>query len=285
LDDPLVGQLAKALYFHLVPPGGGMAPVRAKAVAARADACWRSEFTALSLGVVPRELRQAFKRLLALTVRYASQLTGQVATGFVGEYLRAGSPMTSAEKDLLELRYGACPALGDVNIGLLFGCGPLLADLVNDYGLALAGAADRARAERRLRAALSLLRDFQEKRRFSRADERRAAREARADRPPGGPRKSAADQPDRSLPSPVDQAISAEKIELLRQLMPRLKRRDARRLGAFVACGGDRAAAAKQLGLDHRTFSRQLRQTVFPAIRLLARGNDPGPAEEEDDTA
>ena len=30
---------------------------------------------------------------------------------------------------------GQCRALGDINVGLLFGCGPLFAELVNAYAI------------------------------------------------------------------------------------------------------------------------------------------------------
>jgi hypothetical protein len=40
----------------------------------------------------------------------------------------------------------------------------------------------------------------------------------------------------------------------------------------LLSCDGDRSAAAQQLGLSLRAYSRQLRQTVFPAVRRLGRG-------------
>ena len=67
------------------------------------------------------------------------------------------------------------------------------------------------------------------------------------------------------------EASTHEEMELLRELMAHLKPRDARRLQALIDFNGDRKAAAESLGKTHVAYSRQLRQTVIPAIRQLER--------------
>jgi hypothetical protein len=275
-DDPELGRVAKALYLHLVPEGRGMADVDWKALAARVERLRADGFAPLKLDIPARRLQPAFRKLLAVTVRYASQLSGAVAEELVAQFLRQvrRPRLNPAEKEVLALRYGASRALSDVNVGFLFGCGPLLADLVNDYFLTLAGVRPekgRRQAEELLRAFVYLLGDFQRRRKLARAEERRTDRQSRADRMPAGHRKKPECQEDKSVPPPDVNAVVREEIDRLRDLLPRLKGRDADRLRAFINHHGDRKAAAAALGLDPKAYSRQLRQTVFPAVRKLAR--------------
>jgi hypothetical protein len=275
-NDPELGRLAKALYFYLIPEGQGLVEAYSPALVNRVEKLRAEGFASLQLGIPPRHLQPAFRKLLAVTVRYTSQLTGAVAEELINQRLhQARRPrLTPAEKEVLSLRYGACRALNDINVGFLFGCGPLLADLVNDYFLTLAGvrpAEDRARAEELLRAFVYLLGGFQRRRKLARAHERREDRQHHADRMPVGPRHQAEFQPDPSVPPPEVNAIVHEEMDRLRDLLPLLKERDAERLRAFIDCNGDRKAAAARLGLSPTAYSRQLRQTVLPAVRKLAR--------------
>ena len=66
--------------------------------------------------------------------------------------------------------------LGDINIGLLFGCGPLFAELINEYAVAqLDGVSEDARrdAERQLQDHIFLLGELRRRRRLARAAQRR----------------------------------------------------------------------------------------------------------------
>ncbi|OAI53252.1 hypothetical protein AYO44_04275 [Planctomycetaceae bacterium SCGC AG-212-F19] len=268
--------MAKALYFFLVPEGQGMVGVDPPVLVARVEQLRAEGFAPLKLRIQPRRLQSAFRKLLAVTVRYASQLTGAIAEELIGERLHQArrARLDPREKDLLTLRYGACRVLGDINVGFLFGCGPLLADLVNDYFLTLAGirpAEDRAAAEELLRNFMYLLGGFLRRRKLARADERREDRQSHAYRMPAGPRHQAEFQPDPSVLAPEANAVIHEEMERLRDLLPLLKERDAERLRAFIDCNGDRKAAAARLGLEPKAYSQQLRQTIFPAVRKLAR--------------
>jgi hypothetical protein len=275
-EDPELSRLAKALYFFLVPEGQDFAEVDPPALATRVEQLRAEGFAPLQLGIPARRLQAAFRKLLAVTVRFAGQLTGAVAEGLIGQRLRQAGDLglTSAEGEMLGLRYGACRALNDINVGFLFGCGPLLADLVNDYFLTLAGVRPepgRAEAGEALRAFVFLLGGFQRRRKSARADERHAGRERRADRMPAGPRHQAEFQEDNSVAPPEVNAAAREEMGRLLDLLAHLKGRDADRLRAFIDCNGDRKAAAARLGLDPKAYSRQLRQTVFPAAKALAQ--------------
>jgi hypothetical protein len=275
-EDVELGQLAKALYFQLVPEGQGRAELQTSGIKAAVEAVRADDFAPLELAIPPRRLHRLFRRLLAVTIRYAGQLTGAAARQLIEERLGSGhEPLRPAELALLELRYGASPALGDINVGFLFGCGPLLADLIDEYALALAAGGDESRATAaagRLSAFIGLLARFRQRRRHARAAERREDRQRHADRMPRGSRMSVENAPDASSPDPVRTAEVAEELELLRELLPSLKPRDRARLEMLLACDGDRKVAADRLGISLGTYSRQLRQTVFPAVRRAFGG-------------
>jgi hypothetical protein len=281
-DDPDLGKLCRALYDDLVPAGRGLIEVDAAAVPKRVEDLRATGFVSLGAGIASRKTQPLFRKLLAVAVRHASQLTGSVAEDMIDERLgNARRPaLTAAEKEMLAVRYGACRALNDVNVGFLFGCGPLLADSINDYFLALTrvrSPKDRVQAREHLREVVYLLRGFQRRRKAARAQERREGRQRHADAMPHGPRCQPEFHADAGATAPDETAVVREEMADLEGLLPKLKDRDAARLRAYIKCQGDRKAAAEQLGLDHNAYGRQLRQTVFPAIRKLAReqGFDP----------
>jgi hypothetical protein len=269
-DDPALGRFARALYFHLVEAGTGRATLETSAIQQRIRACQTTGFAALELGMAPRQAAALFRRLLAVSVRYASQLTGTVAEALIRARSGQGTdPFPNPERDLIALRYGACATLGDINVGFLFGCGPLMGSLIDEYARSLALGTDTAAcaaAATRLRGYITLLARFRARRKQARAAERREDRQRHARRLPA-PAQPAANEVDTSSPDPVQEAIRDEERALLEQVLPRLKPRDRRRMEALLMQGGDRRAAAAQLGVSLRTFSRQLRQTVLPAVK------------------
>jgi len=102
-DDPELGQLAKALYFFLVPDGHCLAEIDPQASAAQVEQLRAEGFASLQLDLPSRRLRPAFRKLLAVTVRYASQLTGTIAEELIGQRLRQACrpELNEAEKELL----------------------------------------------------------------------------------------------------------------------------------------------------------------------------------------
>jgi hypothetical protein len=276
-DDPHLGAFAKALYFALVPAGEGTIEIDVSSMQSRIRRLWLSSFVELDLSVEPRQRRRLFKRLLAAAVRYASQANLWVAKLLIFGFLRRAdaaygpADFTGEEQSLLELRYGACRALGDINVGLLFGCGPLFAEIVNSYAITRLHDVPlevREAAERLLADCMFLLGEMRRRRKLARATQRRELRGLRADRMPG---RAARVQPEGVrnplANSPSDEAAFNEEWMLIETVMPNLKARDARRLRALVESRGDRKAAATSLGLDQKTYSRQLRQTVLPRFR------------------
>jgi hypothetical protein len=249
-----------------------------------------AKFAALGLDLPARRQLHLFKILLAVAVRWASQLTGEVARQLVIRYLESDPEtedrafLSADEQALLDLRYGASRDLGDINVGFLYGCGPVLADLVNQLyqsylDASLAG--QRASIREELRRFLFVLGKFQERRKAARADERHELRQRKADRLPGRRRKQAQEEADRKTRAPSHRLETSEELEQLRLLLPQLKARDAARLSALIDCHGDRQAAAAQLGLTHKEFSQKLRQTTFPNVRRVAQRMYRTPEEQD----
>jgi hypothetical protein len=293
-DDADLGRFAKALYFFLVPAGEGTEELRAADIVTKVRRAKAAKFAALGLDLPPRKRLQLFKKLLAVAVRWASQVTGEVARRVVIHYLKHHQAMqdrtslSADEQAMLDLRYGASPDLGNINVGFLFGCGPLLADLVNQlYQSYLYGKpeAERDAIREELRRFLFVLGKFQQCRKAARADERQELRQRKADRQPGRRRKQAQDEADTKARAPSHRLELTQELERLRQLLPKLKPRDAARLRALIDCHGDRAAAAVLLGVTHHAFSQKLRQTTFPNVRRLAQRLYGHQSEEEDDHA
>lgn len=276
-DDADLGRFAKALYLFLVPDGEGMAELRVADIVRKIDQAKAAKFAGLELDLPPRRRLHMFKGLLAVAVRWASQLTGEVARQLVLQrHQEMGEPttLTAAEQAMLELRYGACRDLGDINVGFLFGCGPLLADLVNQLYQTYLYAkpeSERASIREELCRFLFVLGKFQQRRKAARADERQELRLRKDIQLPGRRRKPAQDQADTKVQPPSHRLARIEELEALQQLLPHLKPRDATRLRTLIECQGDRAAAAARLGMSHQAFSQILRQTTFPNARRLAQ--------------
>ena len=104
-DDPEMGRLTKALYLHLVPEGQGIERVDPRAIALEVESLRKDGFADLKLGIPARRLTEKFRRLLAVTVRYTSQLNGQVAEELVLSRLRgfARSRLSARERDLIRM--------------------------------------------------------------------------------------------------------------------------------------------------------------------------------------
>lgn len=265
--DADMSNFVNVLYHDLVPAGAGRESVSTRDIRRRVLALWSENFQDLDLRAPVRQRRRVFKRVLAATVRLASQLNGYVAKALVFRRLdapRDEETLTSEEASLLELRYGGSRALRDINIGLLFGCGPLFAELINDFALAhVAGSApdELTVQSERLRHSIYLLGQFRCRRKAARATERRDGRLSRADRLPGR-REAARNQADDRAREPSQEASSNEEWQIAWAILPHLKPRDAERLRAFLEARGVRRVAAEALGLDVQTFNQQWRQTV-----------------------
>ena len=189
---------------------------------------------------------------MSATIRFASQFNGEIARVYVLDIIRNGEygalDISDREGALIELRYGGCWALEDVNVTLLFGCDGMYADLTNEYAqsLAFGSAADVRECEQTLGRYFSLLRSFRERRRLARSAERRERRQSHQDFLPA-PRVQANDQQDSRAEDPAEQNDELPN-DLLALLMEHLHRRDARRLQAMVDADWNYAVAAESLG-------------------------------------
>lgn len=280
-EDPQLGEFTRALHQTLVPPGDDYLELQTAQVSTQVSQLRQSNFDELDLPHSPRRLNRLFRKFLAVTLRWSGQLTGVVVEELIRERtVAAGNPdllrrLTPNEERLLALRYGAPRILSDINIGYLFGCGDIFADLINDYGRAHVVSDYPEHLEEtgeNLGDFFYLVSRFLERRRAIRAHQRRELRQRRAQRLPGGAeRRQAQNQPDESERTPPEEAIVRESLEMFGEVFPALHERDQARLQAYINANGNRRTAADSLGLSLTAYSRQLRQTVFPNVRRAAR--------------
>lgn len=280
-EDPQLGEFTRALHQTLVQHGHGFLEVQPAQVSSQISQLRQSGFEELSLPYPRRTLNRLFRLFLAVALRWSGQLTGVVVEELIRERsLAAGDPdlvrqLTANEAALLALRYGAPRILSDINIGYLFGCGEIFANLINDYGTAHVFCdypAHLDEAAENLGDFIYLLSRLLERRRKIRAHQRQELRQRRARRLPGGAeRRQAQNEPDESERAPPDEAVAREGVEMFREVLPALHERDQRRLQAYIDANGIRQIAADSLGITLTAYSRQLRQTVFPNVRRAAR--------------
>lgn len=276
-DDPQMGEMALAILGLLNPSSQRRNELRVSQIRSTISNLWSNEFSDLELTIPRRERRIVFKRLMSATIRFASQFNGEIARVCVVDLIRNGEfgsdDISDRESKLIELRYGGRRALEDVNVGLLFGCDGMYAELINDYAqvLAFGGDAEVSECERTLNRYFSLLRSFRERRRQSRRIERRERRQGHQDFLPAT-RVQAQGQQDADAVDPASSAApdSEYESEALDYLLENLHERDARKLRALIEAHGERKSAAEALGMTHAQLSRQWRQTIKPNIdRIL----------------
>jgi hypothetical protein len=272
-EDLQMGEMAMAILGLLNPSSQRRNELQVSQIRSTISNLWSNEFSDLELTIPRRERRIAFKRLMSATIRFASQFNGLIARAYILEIIRNGElgldEISERENSLIELRYGGCRALEDVNVGLLFGCEGMYAELINDYAqvLAFGDEAEVSGCERTLNRYFSLLRSFRERRRQSRKIERRERRQEHQDYLPAA-RVQAQDQQDARAEDPSASG-SEYTSEVLGFLMERLHERDARKLKALIDADLDCSTAAEALGVTHAQLSRQWRQTIKPNIHRI----------------
>ncbi|MEI8195168.1 MAG: hypothetical protein WCI73_04600 [Phycisphaerae bacterium] len=274
-DDQELWRFTKALYFFLVPEGTGNFETSSTEIETKLNLCRKRHWLDLDLGVSPRRLNSLFPKLLTLAAQWASQLSGEVAYRIVNDRLRQCEEplLTTPDRRLLDFRYGVYPDLGCLNIAFMHGNGSKFNALVNYLFCLEASGADvaaRQRVLRYLHEQFQLLAAFRKRRKQARAQEKRDNRQRRSE-PAAGKDSKQADQEADSRAIPPDRIVEARDslASLFRDIMPLLRKPDAQRVRAMLATKGDRAAAAKRLGITHGKFSRQWRQTTMPTVRRL----------------
>jgi hypothetical protein len=274
--DPEMSRLTNMLYYSLVPKGEESAEIATSELIQRVMTHWNDCFRAFDLETPVRERRKLFKKVLAASIRFASQMNEDVAKALIFKRLgeqhrsRDRETFTPAEKSLLELRYGGSRDFRDINLGLLFGCGPLFEDLINDFVQAHLAEATQSELDERtdtLRQYIYLLVEFRERRKLARAHERREQRQSTRTSLPEGHRLDAENQADVRVEQPDSRSNNEEIMDMLNMAIDRLKPRDAERVRAYRKAKGDRSEAARILGIDREKFNRLWRQTTWPNVQ------------------
>lgn len=236
---------------------------------------WANRFSDFDLPVAPRERRKLFRKLMSVAVRQSSTLVERIAFVIVlrnGSIIdRASSPFhTERERKLFELRYGACEALDGINIGFLYDCGELHADLINSLASSLVSAdpdSEWQRAELELRKHVHLLGLARRRATEVEAEKKRQQREKYADGLPR-PRIDINENEELITDPEHDESYIAELGERRDAVLPLLKPRDRQRLEPLLD-SGDFKDAAEALGLTVGRYRRQLRETVFPNVQRV----------------
>lgn len=236
---------------------------------------WVEYFDDFDLQTIKRNRRKLFQHLMSVAVRQVSTMLERIALAIVlrdaSEEDRATSLFKSdREQKLFELRYGALPALGKINIGFLYDCGELHASLINDLAFALVhGETDEAwnSAEAKLQEHVHLLGSVRKKATQIEA-ERKAERRGRyASRKPA-PTVQAEIQADPSATNPSDTVeLDVSIHDELEAVIPFLKKRDQDKVRAYIKSGGELEVAAKEVGLTKNQFKRRWKETVLKNIR------------------
>jgi hypothetical protein len=278
-DNPILGKFSKALFFHLVPEGEGRAELEWSDISKEIRRCRRRSFAQLQLDVPGRELRRLYRTLMAVTVRWMSKLTGQLAEELIDEMRDDSRPLRAEEVAMRDLRYGAAANFGKINVGFLFECGPLFATFFNNIFQSIADGAPQTAHDAAIAESIRytyLYRTFLWHRKYARKEEKYSRREKYQDRPPEGrKRKPAEDVLHAGGRTSVDDVITMEEMRLLKdEILPELdgtKPDYTRLVRQFIDNNGDLEAAATASGLPKHILAQRLRKTVFPAVRRTAK--------------
>ncbi len=236
---------------------------------------WKTYFQEFDLPVPKRERRSLFRKLMSVAIRQSSTLIERIAfaillrNGSITD--RMGTPFRSKrERRLFELRYGACEPLGGINVGFLFDCGELHADLVNALASSLVSETPEAewqQAELELQKHIHLLGHARSRATAIEGEKKRQLRERRAQKLPK-PRVDVNDNEERISEASRDETYIALLRERKDAILPLLKPRDRKRLEPLLE-SGDFATAAEALGLELSRYRRQLRDTVIPNVKRV----------------
>lgn len=236
---------------------------------------WSENFVSFNLSTIKRNRRKLFRHLMSVAVRQVSTMLERIAFAIVSrdasDVARATSLFNSdREQRLFDLRYGALPALGNINIGFLYDCGDLHASLVNELAHALVfGETDEARekAQANLQEQVHLLGSARKKATQVEAA-RKSERRAQFAKPKPAPTVHAQQHED---PSAIRPGENSDQGKLLREtfeaVIPFLKERDRIKIRAFIECGGDFERASAEVGLTKSQFKRSWNETVLNNIR------------------
>ncbi len=217
---------------------------------------------------------------MAVTVRWTSKMTGQLARQLIDQWRDDNSPLSPVEETMLSLRYGAAEHFGKINVGFLFGCGPLFETFFNEIYRSIGNGqpqAEQDQATTDLLEFVFLYRNYLRLRSHARLQEKQGQRDRFSDRIPGyedGRRINPDDLADCEL-SPFDRAVASEaQLLLMEQVLPELAKsrpKQARLLQLYIECDYDMEAAAAAAELTPRNFNLRLQSTILPSAARIAR--------------
>ncbi len=236
---------------------------------------WSENFASFNLTTIKRNRRKLFHRLMSVSVRQVSTMLERIAFAVVLRDASFEARATSLfrsdrERKLFDLRYGAVPALGNINIGFLYDCGDLHASLINDLAHALVfSATDEVwkTAQANLQEHVYLLGSVRKKATQVEAA-RKAERRGQFAKSKPAPTVQAQQHADPLATRPGEISDQGELIrENYEAVMPLLKERDQIKIQAFIDSGGDFGKAAAEVGLTKIQFKRSWNETVLKNIR------------------
>ena len=282
-EDPILGKFGRALYFQIVPPGKGRMELKASEPWAIVKKCKENDFSDLKLSLSARESQKLFRKYLAVTVRWTSKMTGQIAHQLVKELCNDERPLTPAEKTLLNLRYGAAEPFGKINVGFLFGCNSLFITFFNNIFRSIANdelPVEQDKAISDLLQFVFLYRNYQWLRKYARLQEKQERRDHYWDNLPGRGNGSRVELDDRieppdGEPSPFDRAVESDSLRLMKELViPELedsRPKQAKLLKLYIECDCNLKVAAQKSHMTERRFHRHLQETILPSAARVAR--------------
>lgn len=281
LEDSELRRFSEALYRYLVPEGTDVATVDRKKLAATLERLRKSGFRELGLNGSPKERRELFRKLLAVTLRRSGELIRAVAETLIR--LKNGRdldpdwrrPLDTDERELLDLRYGAPHVLSGINVGYLSDCSPMFADLIHRYAQTVALRCDQATRSAvvdELARYLHLVASFRTFQHFWDNDHQFEQRVRKRQRLPKGAKRSRpCNSVDVSAHSPLRLLILREAVDALWLLQAQLRKKDWERLEALIHADGEYEVAARRLGISVKHLKTQLRQTVRRNLMIAAR--------------
>lgn len=278
--DPKLWRFAWELYVHLVPEGEGLVKLDLPSVSRKIDQYRENDFAQLGLDLTGRELQRLFRKMIAVTLRRTSKLTGRVALDVIREKYDGTVALNPTEELLLNLRYGSTEQFGWINAGYLTGCGQLFSAFFNDIFEAVAKGASlqaQTRATNNLFKFVYLFNRYQGLRKYAWQEEA-LERPGRASAKLPGKRK----QPlfdteivDKKARTPLQQAVVSEEMRVLVDgILPELensKRQYANFTRLFIENDCDFESAAAESGLSLRQYKRRMKETVLPAVQRLEK--------------
>ena len=266
--DKLLWEFAKQILSRIEGCEIGELSLDIRTLRTQVKGWWKTNFQDFQMKLGGKELRErdrrkVFKRLMSVAVRQSSSMTWQIAFEILQTALAAEPMFSTREAKLFEIRYGSYESLGKINVGFLYGDGPLHSNLLNALGKSLVSeSADQEyeKAEVDLYRHVQLLEKSRNKQKRIAAAKRKETRDRKPKRGPGKRTRRQAKFQEDTAALPPDSNMML--IEELRFIADRLRPMHRERVQALITAKGDRVLAAKLCGVSTQKFNQQYRQST-----------------------